>query len=169
MNDEILEIVNEDGQVTGCASRDVIHNDKTLLHRVVHLLLFNSKGKLLLQKRSMSKDVAPGTWDTSVGGHVHPGETIQEALKREITEELLLTNLNTKSLYTYIHRNERESELVSSFTSIYDGSISFNDDEISEVTFWDTKTILEHLKTDIFSNNFKDEFQRYIKFIEDNK
>ncbi len=83
MSDEILEIVNEQGDVTGTATREEIHKDNSLLHRVIHLLLFNRKGLLLLQKRSTSKDIAPGKWDTSVGGHVDPGEDINTALKRE--------------------------------------------------------------------------------------
>lgn len=165
MNDEMLEIVNEDGKVTGYAPRNVIHHDNTLLHRVVHLLLFNSKGQLLLQKRSTSKDVAPGKWDTSVGGHVGPGEDIREALLREMKEELSLRGVNAEYIYSYIYKNERESELVYSFKLIHDGTISFDRNEITEVKFWDVYSITKILDTDLFSNNFKDEFGRYLDFI----
>src|SRR3990172_7021722 len=86
--DETLEVVDKDGNVLGLAKRSEIHGNPSLVHRVVHVLVFNSKGDLLLQKRSMNKDVAPGTWDTSVGGHVNPGEDIPEAARREMKEEL---------------------------------------------------------------------------------
>jgi len=51
-------------------------------------MVFNKQGDLLLQKRSMSKDIGPGKWDTSVGGHVNPGEDVYSAAVREMDEEL---------------------------------------------------------------------------------
>ena len=51
-----------------------------LLHPVVHLHLFNSRGELYLQKRPEWKDIQPGRWDTAVGGHVDYGETVDEKL-----------------------------------------------------------------------------------------
>ena len=114
----------------------------------------------------MAKDIAPGKWDTSVGGHVQQGEDITRALRREMEEELLLRDCDTDFLYKYIHRNQRESELVFSFRAIRDDEIHFNHEEISEVRFWDIAEIKDQLDLDIFSNNFKDEFNRYMAFIE---
>jgi isopentenyldiphosphate isomerase len=165
MSGEILEIVNEQGDVTGTATREEIHKDNSLLHRVVHLLLFNRKGLLLLQKRSMSKDIAPGKWDTSVGGHVDPGEDINTALKREMEEELSLIKCETSFLYSYIHRNSKESELVCSFRGVFEGKVDFNKEEISEVKFWELDEISGVIDSGIFSNNFIDEFQRYMSFV----
>ena len=64
MEQEILEIVNETGEVLDQAPRDAIHGNNSLLHRVVHVVVRNGSGDILLQKRSASKDVAPGRWDT---------------------------------------------------------------------------------------------------------
>lgn len=87
--DELFPIVDEDGNTIGEAFRSVCHDGiSKLLHPVVHLHLFNDEGRLFLQKRSLSKDVQPGKWDTSVGGHVAPGEKIEDALRREASEEL---------------------------------------------------------------------------------
>jgi isopentenyl-diphosphate delta-isomerase type 1 len=166
MSDEILEIVDAQGNVTGTASRDEIHKDNTLLHRVVHALIFNSEGLLLLQKRSMSKDLEPGKWDTSVGGHVNPGEDVNAALKREAEEELSVTDCEYTFLYRYIHSNDVESELVYSFTGIVNGDVNFNEDEISEVRFWEPEAILSVIDSGIFSQNFIDEFGRYIRYVE---
>jgi isopentenyldiphosphate isomerase len=58
------------------------------MHRAVHILLFNSKGELFLQKRSMSKDEQPGKWDSSAAGHVDSGEAYVNCARREIAEEL---------------------------------------------------------------------------------
>ena len=80
-SDELFPIVDNDGNVIGEELRSVCHNGKSmLLHPVVHLHVLNSSGELFLQKRSMNKDIQPGKWDTSVGGHVDPGETVENAL-----------------------------------------------------------------------------------------
>lgn len=64
------------------------HGGGGLLHPVVHLHLFNSRGELYLQRRPVWKDIQPGRWDTAVGGHVDYGETVDDALRREVREEL---------------------------------------------------------------------------------
>ncbi len=114
--EEILDIVNEKGEIINSLPRTKIHGNPALIHRVVHVLVFNKNGDLYLQKRSANKDVAPGKWDTSVGGHVNHGETIQEALKRETLEELGINLDKSEFLYTYIHSNSYETELVSTFS-----------------------------------------------------
>ncbi|MBO7626585.1 MAG: NUDIX domain-containing protein, partial [Paludibacteraceae bacterium] len=89
--DELFPIIDEDGNVIGKATRRECHSGSMLLHPVVHLHVFNSKGELYLQKRSLSKDIQPGKWDTAVGGHVDYGEEIETALRREAREELGIT------------------------------------------------------------------------------
>jgi len=110
--EEFLEIVDKDGRIISVAPRSAIHGNPSMLHKVVHVLVFNSKGELLLQKRASNKDVAPDKWDTSVGGHVMPGEDILTAAKREMLEELGVETDNLRFLYSYIHSNDYESELV---------------------------------------------------------
>ena len=72
---ELFPVVDETGRVVGCATRGECHDGRRLLHPVVHLHLFNSRGELYLQKRPLWKDIQPGRWDTAVGGHVDYGET----------------------------------------------------------------------------------------------
>ena len=88
---ELFPVVDETGRVVGCATRGECHDGRRLLHPVVHLHLFNSRGELYLQKRPLWKDIQPGRWDTAVGGHVDYGETPDEALRREVREELGVT------------------------------------------------------------------------------
>lgn len=161
--EELLEIVNEKGEVIGILPRSKIHGNPSLIHRVVHVLVFNKKGELLLQKRSMNKDVAPGKWDTSVGGHVNPGEDLLEAAYREMKEELGITICEPSFLYTYIHSNPYEGELVHTYSCIYDGEISLNRDEIDEVRFWSLEEISRDIGKGIFSNNFEDEVSTYMR------
>jgi isopentenyldiphosphate isomerase len=161
MEDEVLEIVDEEGQVTGTASRVALHSDNTLLHRVVHVLVVNARGDILLQKRSEAKDVAPGKWDTSVGGHVLPAEQIWEAVLREAREELGLTLRTARFLHRYLHRDEREAELVYSHLVRYDGPFTVDSREIEAVRFWSRDEIRRALGTGVLSGNFEDEFGRF--------
>ena len=85
---ELFPVVDPDGRVVASATRGECHGGSMLLHPVVHLHLFNSRGELYLQRRPLWKDIQPGRWDTAVGGHVSLGETIDEALRREAFEEL---------------------------------------------------------------------------------
>lgn len=162
--DEFLETVDASGNITGLARRSELHGNPSLIHRVVHVLVFTSTGELLLQKRSMNKDVAPGKWDASVGGHINPGEDSSTAAIREMEEELGITCPNLKFLYSYLFMNHIESELVSTFFCIHDGDISFNGDEIDEVRHWTLDEIDAQLGKGIFSKHFESEIRKYLKY-----
>jgi isopentenyldiphosphate isomerase len=165
VQEELLDIVDSEGTVIGSLPRDRIHGNPSLIHRVVHLLVFTEDNRLLLQKRSMDKDVAPGRWDTSVGGHVNAGESIEKALLREMEEELGITSCSPEFLYTYIHSNPYETELVYTYSCTYDGEVSFQQDEIDEVRPWSPAEISENLGKGVLSDNFEHEFRMYLKFI----
>lgn len=160
--EEYLEIINEKGEIIGLAPRSEIHGKPSLMHRVVHVLVFNEKGDILLQKRSMNKDVAPGKWDTSVGGHVNPGEDLLSSAKREMEEELGIKGKDLEYLYSYIHTNSFETEHVTTFGVVHDGTISFSREEIDEVRFWSIDEIREGLGKGILSDNFEEEISRYL-------
>jgi isopentenyldiphosphate isomerase len=162
--EEFLEVVTEEGKVIKTLPRSEIHGNPSLIHRVVHVLVFNKKGELLLQKRSMNKDVAPGKWDTSVGGHVHPEETLNEAVRREMREELGITTCEPEFLYSYIHSNPYETELVYTYSCIYEGEINFDKDEIEEVRPWSVEEINRNIGKNILTDNFEHEIETFKKF-----
>jgi isopentenyldiphosphate isomerase len=164
MSEEHLEIVDMDGNVLRVAPRSEIHGNPALMHRVVHVLVFNTEGALVLQKRSMDKDVAPGQWDTSVGGHVDAGETLETAARREMTEELGI-ECTAEFLYTYVHSNDYETELVHTYRCTHDGPYTLSPEEIDEVRPWSMREIRDHMKGDSLSDNFRHEITTYLAHV----
>jgi isopentenyldiphosphate isomerase len=158
-HEEWFDLVNEKGEITGKAPRSAVHGNPNLLHPVIHVHIFNKNGQLYLQKRSPNKDVQPGKWDTSVGGHINSGEDVISALKRESLEELGISVDNFQPLYRYVMRNEFESELVHTFKLIYDGPFKINREEIQFGRFWRPAEIEKNLGKGLFTPNFEQEFQ----------
>ncbi|MDR3218243.1 MAG: NUDIX domain-containing protein [Dysgonamonadaceae bacterium] len=156
--EELFPLVNESGVVTGKATRSECHSGSKILHPVVHLHIFNPTGEILLQKRAMNKDIQPGKWDTSVGGHVDYGESIEEALFREAREELGLNNFNPVFIRSYIFESEIEKEMVYAYKVVYEGPFCFDKKEIDEIRFWEPTEICENLNKRIFTPNFEKEF-----------
>jgi len=157
--DELFPIVDEEGNEISSAPRRICHDGKSkLLHPVVHFHLFNKAGELFLQKRSMKKDLLPGKWDTSVGGHIRPGEKVGDALKRETGEELGLKVFKYQFITKYIWESLRERELVYSYTGSSEEIPEINKEEIEEGRFWKIREIEENIGRGLFTPNFEYEF-----------
>lgn len=158
--EELFPVVDTEGNTISTALRSVCHNGESrLLHPVVHLHLFNERNELFLQKRSMKKDLLPGKWDTSVGGHFTPGETASEALARETSEELGINDLSQRFIKKYIWESPRERELVYTFIGTAKQQPVINNDEIDEGRFWPLTEIFGNLGNGIFTPNFEHEFK----------
>ena len=87
MSEEIFDVVNDLDEVIGRETRREVHRTG-LKHRAVHVLVYNSRGQIFLQKRSMKKDRQPGVWDSSASGHVDSGEEYDATAVREVWEEI---------------------------------------------------------------------------------
>ena len=157
---EIFPVVDESGQVIGSATRGECHSGSKLLHPVVHLHVFNSKGDIYLQKRPEWKDIQPGKWDTAVGGHIDYGETPEEALHREVREELGITKFCPEQLDMYVFESQRERELVYVNRTTYDGEICPSAAELDGGRFWTMQEIHEAMGKGILTPNFENEFKR---------
>ena len=157
--DELLPLVDENGNITGAATRGECHNGSMMMHPVVHLHVFNSKGELYLQKRPEWKDIQPGKWDTAVGGHIDLGEHVEQALFREAGEELGIEGFTPEALPQYVFRSACECEMVYPYKTVYDKAIRPSE-ETSGGRFWSMDEIRESIGKGILTPNFEQEFKK---------
>jgi isopentenyldiphosphate isomerase len=140
--EEIYDIVNEQDEVIGTATRKEVHSGSKSIHRVAGAYIFNAKKQLLLQKRSANKDMGAGFWAFGVGGHVDSGDTYEQAIDREISEELGL-HFPVIPLGKRLVEHEHEREYVMTFMGVHDGPFpNFNRTEADEVSFFDVDYLL---------------------------
>ncbi len=164
LNDEILPVVNENGDVIGSAPRARCHGGGMILHPVVHLHVFRD-GKLLLQHRSKFKKIQPDKWDTAVGGHVAYNESISDALKREVEEEIGLREFNAVNVSRYIFRSDVEQEMVNTFISIVapDFEPVATEQDIDSLAFFTIEEIQQMIEQGKTTPNFAQEFRSIIQ------
>jgi len=169
---DILDLVDESGRVVGRAPRAECHGDPSLAHRAVHVLVRNSRGDIFLQKRAMTKRVQPGKWDTSVGGHLAPGEGYEEAALRELEEELGARldpeprdASRLKHIHDYIWRSDVETEHVRTFALEHEGPFTLHPEEIEDGRFWSEAEVREAVGTGLLTPNLEEEL-RHLKMID---
>jgi len=124
------------------------------------VFVFNTQGDIYLQKRSAIKDVQPGRWDTSVGGHLCPGETYLKAAVRELEEELgvrVQSPDSLRRLHSYIWRTPIETEHIETYRLVCNGPFSLNSAEIEEGRFWTQDELRRSVGTGVFTPNLEHE------------
>ena len=128
--DELLDVVDTGDNIIDTLTRGEIHRRK-LMHRSVHLLVFDSAGRVFMQKRSLKKDNNPGLWDSSVSGHVDAGESYDDCVVREAGEEI---GLHLAAVPERLFKLNASADTGFEFTWIYrcvnDGPFQLNRQEI---------------------------------------
>jgi 16S rRNA (adenine1518-N6/adenine1519-N6)-dimethyltransferase len=136
---ERFPVVDENDRVVGEAPRREVHGNN-LRHRAVHVLIFNRRGELFLQKRSRWKDRHPLLWDSSAAGHVEAGEDYDAAAVRELKEELGVTAELTRVVK--LPASERTGhEFIWFYRGEYDGPFQLAKTEIEHGEFFPTDIV----------------------------
>lgn len=159
---ELFPWVDNEGNVIGHILRGEAHNGSKKLHPVVHLHVFNSQGELYLQKRPQWKDIQPGKWDTACGGHIDYGENVEQALKREVGEELGIHNFVPEKITSYIFESNIEREYVNVFATVYNCDVNPSKDELEGGRFWTLEDIENNIGQNVFTPNFEREYRNVV-------
>ena len=158
--DEWFDLVDEDGSRIGKALRADCHGNPGLLHQAVHVMVFNTRGDLFLQQRGAHKDIQPGKWDSSVGGHLEPGEDPEAGARREMAEELGTPPDALDFRYQYIWRSPVESEFIRTYLTRHDGPFELQASELDEGRFWAAAEIEGAIGSGVFTPNFELEWEK---------
>jgi len=135
--EEKVVLVNENNEVLGLMPKMEAH-EKGVLHRAISILLYNSRGEMLIQQRAKTKYHWPLIWSNAVCSHPRENETFQAAAERRLKEELNIS-CNLSEIYRFIYKAqdeqtgliEHEYDVV--YKGVYDRDIPFNDEEINAI------------------------------------
>ncbi len=143
MPNELFAIVDKDDNVVGQATRKECHS-KGLIHRSVMFFIFDDEGRVLVTKRTQDKDFFPGYWSIVLGGHVHAGESYEDAVKRELQEEAGFSG-EPVFITAFKKRIPEEKENVKVYRVAVNGPITLDPDELSVGIFLDIEEIEDDL------------------------
>lgn len=171
-DEELVDIVDEENNVIGKSSRKEAHQ-KGHIHRALSVLIFNSKGQVLLQKRSKTKSVYPLSWDISTSEHVLAGESYEDAGVRSVKEELgveivaeVITKPKLQKRKYQLKELVLENEIVLMLKASHDGPFEIDPKEVAHVQFFSTEEIENMIKNgEDFTIWFLEEWENVKKYL----
>lgn len=146
MAEEIFDVVNERDEVIDRRTRSEVHR-LGLMHRAVHVLVYNSRGEIFLQKRSMKKDRQPGLWDSSASGHLDSGEDYDHCALRELREEIgLALSGSPRRLFKLAASQQTDQEHVWVYRCEAEGPFVLHPDEIERGDWFTIGAVTQWMK-----------------------
>ena len=159
--DEIVAIVDEHNTVVGAVPRREMRA-KRLPHRSTYILVFNSRGELYIQKRTMTKDVFPGYYDTAAGGVVLAGESYEQGAERELEEEMGIRAVPLTPLFDFYFEHEHTRVWGRAFSCGYDGEVVLQAEEVESGAFVPIPEVLRRAETEPFTPDGMYVLRRYL-------
>jgi isopentenyl-diphosphate delta-isomerase type 1 len=143
MSEEIFDVVNERDEVVARAPRREVHRTG-LMHRAIHVFVFNARGEVFLQKRSMSKDSSPGLWDSSASGHLDSGEDYDACAVRELREEIgLHVSKTPRRVFKVNACQQTGQEFVWLYQCASEGPFTLHPEEIDRGDWFSPQRVTE--------------------------
>lgn len=140
-NERVI-IVDDDNAVVGAAPRHEMRA-KRLPHRATFILVFDSKGRILVQKRTDTKDVYPGYYDLAAGGVVTEGERYDESAVREAAEELGIHGVPLESRFDFYFEDAGNRCFGRVYSCVCDGPFKLQPEEVVSVEFAEPSNVLD--------------------------
>lgn len=132
--EERVAIVDAENRVVGSASRREMR-EGGLPHRATYILVFNPRGELFVQRRTLTKDVYPGYLDPCTGGVVLAGESYGESALRELEEELGIAGVPLTRHFDHHHTDTQNDVWGRVFSCVWDGPLRLQPEEVAD-GFW---------------------------------
>lgn len=129
--DELVDIVDDDDIVVATVTRGAMRAGR-MQHRAVFVAVLHPDGRLLVHRRSDAKDVWPGWWDLAVGGVVGSGEAYDDAARRELAEEIGITDVMPEPIGRGRYADDDVAVLGRCYRAIHSGPFTFADGEVAE-------------------------------------
>jgi isopentenyl-diphosphate Delta-isomerase len=165
---EKIDVLDSTGEKIGVENRDIIHK-KGLWHRSVHVLIFNKKKEIILQKRNSTREINPNFWTVSASGHVKSGQNPIDAAISETFEELgvYLKKNQLKYLCEYKKEKKYKNLIDREFNPIFIAYVDVEDfkpnNEVDEIMSISLKKLKEKIKNNEI--NFKPDREEYHKIL----
>lgn len=160
--DELFDVVDEHDEVLKQETRDIVHREN-LLHRAVHMFVFNKRKELFLQKRSRLKDVHPGVWDSSAAGHLNAGEDYEPTAVRELEEELGIQDAEVQEVARIAPSEQTGWEHIRLYLCRHDGAMRFPCSEVESGEWFSMDDVREWiaLRPQDFASGFIECWQAF--------
>lgn len=158
---EIVAIVDENNNPIGAVTRREMRA-KCLVHRATYVMVFNSRGELYVQKRTMTKDVYPGYYEVVAGGVVLEGETYEQGAARELEEELGIRNEPLERLFDFFYQDGGNRVWGRAFRCMYDGCVVLQEEEVEEGAFQPVAQVLRRAERQPFTPDGLYVLRRYL-------
>lgn len=167
MEEEIIYVVDEKDQFVRKATRQEVR-EKALLHRVTRVIITNSEGKFLVQKRSASKDIHPSMWDIGIAETVKGGGSYESTAMRGLLEELGVTGVsNIQLIYSVLFKmkyfSSQHNTLCKIYNLVYNGQIYAQKEEIDEIKFLTEEEVVDLIGKTNFNPVGKVVFNKYLE------
>lgn len=141
-------LVDKNDKQIGIGEKLKVHREGTL-HRCFSILIFNSKGELLIQQRAKSKYHSPGLWSNTCCSHPRPNEYLKIAAKRRLREEMGI-KCNLKEIFNFIYKAKIgdliEHEFDHVFMGKFDDSPILNRKEVQDFKWISLKRLKKDVK-----------------------
>ena len=138
--DEIVPIVDPDDRVVDQVPRHVMRA-RSLRHRVTYILVFDSRGRLFVQKRTPTKDLYPGYYDLAAGGVVCVGEDYEQSAVREAREELGITDRRLEFHFKFYFEKDNNKSWGKVYSCVHDGPFTLQAEEVESGEFVELERI----------------------------
>ena len=160
--EEYVYHVDENDKVLGKVSRKEMRK-KVLLHRGSDIFVFNTKGEILVHKRTKTKDLFPGFYAVVVGGSASYGETYDECAKREVYEEIGIKDAQLEFLFKHKYIGPHNKFMGHIYKMTHDGPFKYQKEEVAWAEFMSLSKLKQFMKKNKFCPDDLEIFNKYLK------